>query len=128
MDKNHRAFFSPDLLREKINSKFDSKLFALDKNDATYEVRLKYLGRQRDESLVAVSSFEKNKKAKKRKFQTVEEKIAECADPRRNKMVIDFNDYEAASIKSIAVKKKSVIRETTRFMLGKLLMFTKLSF
>ena len=89
------------MLREKVDSKFDSKLFALDKNDATYEVRLKYLERQRDESLVAVSSFEKNQKAKKRKFQTVEEKIAECANPRRNKMVIDFNDYEAASIKSI---------------------------
>lgn len=127
-DENYREFFSPDLFREKINSKFDSKLFALNKNDAAYEVRLKYLERQRDESLDAVSSFQKNKKAKKRKFQTVEEKITECADPRRNKMVIDFNDYEAASIKSIAVKKKSVIRETTRFMLGKLLMFTKLSF
>ena len=116
------------MLREKVDSKFDSKLFALDKNDATYEVRLKYLERQRDESLVAVSSFEKNQKAKKRKFQTVEEKIAECADPKRNKMVIDFNDYEAASVKSNPVKKKSVIRATTRFMSGKLLMFTKLSF
>ena len=42
-------------------------------------------------------------------------------------MVTDFDDYEAASIKSIAVKKKSVIRATTRFMSGKLLMFAKLS-
>ena len=115
------------MLREKINSKFDSKLFALNKNDPTYEARLKYLERQRDENLDAVSSFEKNQKAKKRKFQTVEEKIAECADPRKTKMVTDFNDYEAASVKSIAVKKKSVIRATTRFMLGKLLMFAKLS-
>ena len=115
------------MLREKINSKFDSKLFALNKNDATYEVTLKYLERQRDENLDAVSSFEKNKKAKKRKFQTVEEKIAECADPRKTKLVTDFNDYEAASIKSIAVKEKSVIRATTRFMSGKLLMFAKLS-
>ena len=126
-DENYREFFSPDLLIEKINSKFDSKLFALNKNDPTYEARLKYLERQRDENLDAVSSFEKNQKAKKRKFQTVEEKIAECADPRKTKMVTDFNDYEAASVKSIAVKKKSVIRATTRFMLGKLLMFAKLS-
>ena len=115
------------MFREKINSKFDSKLFALNKNDPTYEARLKYLERQRDGNLDAVSSFEKNQKAKKRKFQTVEEKIAECADPRKTKMVTDFNDYEAASIKSIAVKKKSVIRATTRFMSGKLLMFAKLS-
>ena len=42
-------------------------------------------------------------------------------------MVTDFNDYEAASIKSIEVKEKSVIRATTRFMSGKLLMFAKFS-
>ena len=40
---------------------------------------------------------------------------------------MEFNDGESASIKSFAVKKKNVIRATTRFMSGKLLMFTKLS-
>ena len=43
------------------------------------------------------------------------------------KMLIEFNNAEAASLKSIAVKKKSVVKTTTRFMSGKLLMFTKLS-
>ena len=38
-----------------------------------------------------------------------------------------FNDGESASIKSFAVKKKNVIRTTTRSMSGKLLMFAKLS-
>ena len=73
-DENYREFFSPDLFREKINSKFDSKLFALNKNDTTYEVRLKYLERQRDESLDAVSSFQKIKKLKRESFKLLKKK------------------------------------------------------
>ena len=38
-------------------------------------------------------------------------------------MLIEFNDAEAASIKSITVKKKSLVKATTRFMSGKSLMF-----
>ena len=46
------------------------------------------------------------KRTKKRKFKNVEEKITECLDPRKTKMIIDFNDRESASIESFAVKKK----------------------
>ena len=42
-------------------------------------------------------------------------------------MVIEFNNYEAASIKSIAVKRRNNIKVATFFMSGKLLMFAKLS-
>ena len=42
-------------------------------------------------------------------------------------MVIEFNDYKSASVKSIAVKANSSMKCTTRFMSGKLLMFAKLS-
>ena len=42
-------------------------------------------------------------------------------------MVTEFNEAEAASIKAIAVKKKTKIKATSRFMSGKLLMFAKLS-
>ena len=43
-------------------------------------------------------------------------------------MTKEFNDAESASVKSFAVKKKkNVIKVTTRFMSGKLLMLAKLS-
>ena len=42
-------------------------------------------------------------------------------------MIIEFNDSECSAIKYIAVKTKTNIKCTTRFMLGKLLMFAKLS-
>ena len=64
------------------------------------------------------------KERKQRNFKTIEEKFAECSDPRKTKMTIEFNDAESASVKSFAVKKKkkNVIKATTR-----LLMFAKLS-
>ena len=40
-------------------------------------------------------------------------------------MIIEFNDGGSASIKYFGVKKKNVIKATTRFMSGKLLMFAK---
>ena len=55
------------------------------------------------------------------------EKIRECLDPRKTKMIFDFNDRESASIKSSAVKIKNQIKVTSRFMSGKLLMFAKFS-
>ena len=43
---------------------------------------------------------------KKRKFQEVSEKTNECLDPRKTKMIVEFNNHESTSIKSFAVKKK----------------------
>ena len=101
-------------------------MFALNRSDPTYEARKMYLERKKEEELDAVNSFEKNKKVRKRKFKSIDEKISSCSDPRKMKMIMEFNKTESASIKSFAVKKKNVIKVTTRFMSGKLL-FAKLS-
>lgn len=70
-------FFSPSLLRDEITQLFQAKIFALSKEETTYEARKKYYERQMAEELDAVDSYEKNKKVKKRKFKNVEEKILE---------------------------------------------------
>ena len=74
-----------------------------------------------------LSLLKKNKNAKKRKSKNIDKNISDCADLRKTEMVIDFSDRECTSIKSFAVRKKSVVKATSRFMSGKLLMFTKLS-
>ena len=126
-DESYRDFFQPDLLKEELEQTFQAKVFALDKNDQTYEARKKYYEQKKEEDLDAVNSFEKNKKAKKSTFKTIEEKIADCSDPRKAKMTIEFDKAKSSSVKSFAVKKKNVVKATTRFMSGKLLMFAKLS-
>ena len=41
-DDTFRHFFSPTLLREEISQTFQAKIFALNKEDSTYESRKKY--------------------------------------------------------------------------------------
>ena len=113
-------------MKEEIIQTFQVKIFALDKNDLTYEVRKEYFENKMDEGLDSVESFVKRRNKTKRKFKDIDEKIAESLDARKTKMVLEFNDHEAASIKSIAVKKRSSKKVTIRFMSGKLLMFAKL--
>ena len=71
--------------------------------------------------------MKKNKHRRKRKFKNIDEKIADCLEPRKTKMIVEFNDRESASTKSFVVKKRSEIKVTTRFMSGKLPMFANLS-
>ena len=85
-----------------------------------------YFERKKAEELDVVDSFEKNKKAQKRKFRSIEDKITQYLDSRKTKMILEFNDGESASIRSFAVKKKNEMKAVTRFMSGKLLRFAKL--
>ena len=122
-----RNFFSPLLLREEITQAFQSTIFVPNKDKPTYEARKKYYERQMPEELDGVDSYEKNKKLKKRRFKEIDKKITDCLDPRKAKMVVEFNDRESASIRSFTVRKRNEIKVTTQFMSGKLLMFAKLS-
>ena len=54
-----------------------------------------------EEELDGVDSYEKNKNIKKRIFKEIDEKITDCLDLRKTKIVVEFNDRE-----SFAVKKK----------------------
>ena len=85
---------------------------------------------KRAEDLESIAALE-NKKRKRtyvnsKKVDSIEKKITECQDIRKNKMIIEFNDSESSSVKTIAVKSNTSIKCTTRFMSGKLL-FAKLS-
>ena len=114
-------------MKDEIIQTFQGKIFALNVNDPTYEARKEYFENKIDEEHVSVESFVKSKNKIKIKIRDIDEKMAESLDPRKTKMVFEFNDHEAASIKSIAVKKRSSMKLATRFMSGKLLMFAKLS-
>ena len=45
-----------------------------------------------DEELHPANCFEKDKNIKKGKLKNIEEKITDCLDPRKTKMLIDFNN------------------------------------
>ena len=60
-DNTFRNFFSPALLREEITQTFQSKIFALNKDELLHEARKKYYENQIEEKVDTVDSFEENK-------------------------------------------------------------------
>ena len=92
-------------MKEEIIQTYQGKIFALNKNNPTYEARKEYFQNKMDEEVDAVESFKKSKNRRKRKFKDIDEKIEECQEPRKTKMVVEFSNHESASIKSFAVKK-----------------------
>ena len=125
-DNTFRNLFSPFHMRGEIIHTFQSKIFALNKEDPTYQARKEYFEIRWMRSLT-LSILLRNKNRSKRKLKDLDEKISDCLDSRKTRMVIEFNDRESASIKSFAIKKKKQIKVTTRFTSGKLLVFAKLS-
>ena len=130
-DPKLKEFFSTDILREQVNREFEKKKEKYNETDPFHDFLIDDLEQKREEDLEAISGLE-NKKRKRiyvnaKKIDSIEKKISECHDMRKSKMLIEFNDSESSSIKTIVVKSNTSIKCTTRFMSGKILMFAKLS-
>ena len=84
---------------------------------------------EKQEGLEAVEAFGKKKKKMKRKRTIVDymTRLEEAHKNKKIKSLIDFDEANPNSIKSLAIEKKSNIKLTTRFMKGKMLMFAKIS-
>ena len=129
-DSRYREFFSLDLLGQQVETEYNQNREKLDEDNPFYFAILESYEWKKEEDLEAIECFTKKKK-RKHNTQTVvdaiEKKINSCSDIRKNRMLIEFNEYKSSSVKSIAVKGNTSIKCTTRFMSGKLLMFAKLS-
>ena len=127
-DHRFRKFFTVDLLKEQIIADFNQKIENLDQHDPSYDLKYNRLAEKKDEELQAVEQYSAQRKRKyqyKKVIDSIENKIKNCDDIRKNKMVVEFNDHLSSSVKSIAVKSETNIKCTSWFMSEKLLMFVK---
>ena len=95
----------------------------LDEDDPFYFSKWENIEREYEEDLEAIELFLKKKKKRKFNNSLVIDLIEKIFDIRKNKMIIEFKDHKSSAVKLISVKNESVIKCTTRFMSGKLLMF-----
>ena len=88
----YRDFFSLTVMREEIYSEYNSKILSLNKLDPFFEGRKGYFKNRMEEDLDPVNSFEKiqRKYRKKKKIHDIDSKIAEAADVRKAKMILEF--------------------------------------
>ena len=80
-------------------------------------------------SLESAEIFEKklNKNKKRKTLYDYETRKDEVFQNQQVKSSIDFDGEYSSSIRSVAIKKSQKINLTTRFLNGKMLMFSKIS-
>ena len=98
----------------------------LDKGDKIYEIKLQT---ETLSSLEAAEKIDQNKKTNKRRPTLIDyvDRKNEALTNQRVKSLTDFDEEYSSSIKAIAIEKSSKINLTTRFLNGKMLMFSKVS-
>ena len=104
-------------------------MIKLDKEDKFYAIKLNTINDQRLSDLEAAENFEKKKHKKKKKLNLVHfsERRSEALRNQKVKALIDFDEEYSSSIKSLAVKQNDKVNLTTRYLNGKMLMFSKVS-
>ena len=84
---------------------------------------------ERLSSLEAAGKFDQQKKKNKKRTTLLDyfDRKNKALTNQRVKILIDFNEEYSCSIRLIAIEKSSKINLTTRFLNGKMLMFSKVS-
>ena len=128
-DEKVSQFVTTDLIKKQVEEKYNDKLMKLDKEDKFYQIKLQTIRQERLSSLEAAEKVDQSKKEGKRKANLIDysERKNEALINQKVKSLIDFDDQYSASIKSISIQKETKIHLTTRFLNGKMLLFSKVS-
>ena len=128
-DDKVKQFVSSEILEEKINQDFNQELSEIKNDDQFKDIRITELKNRRDENLDALELLKKKeKKSKKRKVKDdFKDRKNSFLEDRRIKTMIDFEESNCASIKSLVIKGSTSVKVSSRFIKGKMLMFAKLS-
>ena len=98
-------------------------LMKLDKEHQFYNIKLETSPLESAEKI----NGNKNKNKKRKNLIDYSERKQEALTNQKIKSLINFDEEYSASIKSVAIQKDSKINLTTRFLNGKMLIFSKVS-
>ena len=128
-DEKIKQFVSSSILEQKINQDFDQEMSEIKESDPFKDIRLTELKNRRDENFDALELLKKKeKRMKKRKVKDdFTDRKTSLLDDTRIKTMIDFEENNSSSIKSLVIKGSTNVKVSSRFIKGKMLMFAKLS-
>ena len=128
-DEKVSNFVSTDLVKQHVEEKFHDKLAKLNKEDQFCNIKFQIIKDERLAELKAAEKIDDNKKKKKRTTKLVDfsKREKEALTNKKIKSLIDFDEQYFVSIKSLSIQKNTKIDLTTRFLNGKMLMFSKVS-
>ena len=128
-DPKIKKFVSSKILEDHIEKEYTDELFKIKDDDPFKNLRLSQLENEKLEKLDGVECFKRQEKKRKKRIKKddLDLRTEKLLKDRRIKTMIDFEYNASNSIKSIAIKKNTNVKVTSRFIKGKMLMFAKLS-
>ena len=128
-DEKVKQFVSSEILEEKIKQDFDQELSEIKDDDQFKNIKINEIENRKEENLDALECLKKKeKRGKKRKVkEDYADRKNSFLQDKKIKTMIDFEENNSASIKSLVIKRSTNIKVSSRFIKGKMLMFAKLS-
>ena len=128
-DKEIAPFVNSHILQEEIIQRFNDERQKIVEDDPFYATKIRSIENRRFAEQEALNNFrQKEKKNKKRTvLRTYSERMDIANKDQKIKTIIDFSDQDTASVKALGVKTNDKLKITTRFVKGKMLMFSKIS-
>ena len=112
-------------MQMQIENDYNNKLIKIDQNDPFIDAKLHDLDVKRKIKNGALDSHKSKIKRKKIAIGNVK-KTRDFLENQQTKMIIDFESETSASINYLAVNKTNLVKLTTRYFSGKMLMFAKM--
>ena len=127
--KDMEDFVSPEIIKQHTEEKFNDSIAKLDKNDPFYQIKYDSVKNTYLSEIEAAQQFESKKRKNKRKLDLTDysNRLQKVLKDPKVKSLIDFDRERSASIKAASVEKNTKVKLTTRYLNGKMLMFSKLS-
>ena len=124
-DSKIENFVNSKILERNINQEFEQEIALIKHDDPFKNARIAELENKRQTDIDSLDCLKKKeKKSKKRKIKdNVDVRVENLLKNKKVKTMIDFENNECNSIKSIIVKGDTNIEVSSRFIKGKMLMF-----
>ena len=128
-DPKIEKFVSSKILEDHIEKEYNDELFKIKDDDPYKDLRLNQLKNEKLTQLDAVECLKRQERKRKKRIKKddLDLRTEKLLQDRKVKTMIDFEYNASNSIKSIAIKKNTNVKVTSRFIKGKMLMFAKLS-
>ena len=128
-DPSIKQIVNSRVISEDINERYNNDMQKITPNDKFYSAKVRNIENRKHAETEALESF-KVKELKNHRRQGLHsyfDVLDKAKTDSKIKSVVDFSDQDVASVKAIAIKKSDKFKITTRFMKGKMLMFSKIS-
>ena len=128
-DKEIEQFITSRVLKEDIDERFNNERQKIKETDKFLAAKVRSTENRRNAENEALENFKRKerKQHKKTGLTNFVDRFDAANKNEKVKSIIDFSDQDAASIKALSIKTNDKVKITTRFMKGKMLMFSKLS-